>query len=213
MTGNVYLTGDFTEGVDSKLLELEQTGFVEEIAAGFGLSSGIAVDGPSREILVLDSGVPRIDRIIAVLSLIPGGSGRRECEVEEWGSPYDVQHSGRISKRWTCRDGDPACDRDLAANGTCVFAVGACMRVNDHRLPKCDAVDIDTVTITSTSLAAAATAVQAAVNAALPAAAPTCSETTLVSVPADERTRSIKFDARAGAKRLDSDTLNIRCLP
>ncbi len=214
-SGNVYVTGGMTQDTSSSTLVLVvQAGAVEQIASGFGLSTGVAVDGPSQEILVLDAGVPRIDRIIDVLRLTPGGPGRRECNVEEWGSPYDLARSGRISKTWTCHDGDPRCDRDLAANGSCVFAVGACMRMSDHgRLPKCDAVDVDTVAVTSTLLPAAASAVQAAVNAVLPATAPVCSETTLVSVPADERIRAIKFDARAGTKRLDRDTLKLRCLP
>ncbi len=214
-SGNLDVTGGFTPDFSSStLVHVVQAGAVEPFASGFGFSSGVTIDGPSQEILALDFGLTHIDTIVNVLFLTPGGHGKTDCDVEAWGSPYDRTRSGSPRQSWTCHDGDPACDRDLAANGTCSFALGACMRVSDHaRLPKCDAVDIDAVTVTSKVLPAAASAVQTAVDAVLPATTPTCSATSLVSVPADGRSRKVQFDATSAGRRVDHDVLKLRCLP
>jgi hypothetical protein len=213
--GNMYVTGGFTQDFSSStLVHVVQAGAVEEVASGFGFSSGVTIDRPSQEILVLDFGVPRIDTLVDVLYLTAGGHGKNECQVEAWGSPYDLTRNRAPRQTWTCTDGDPNCDRDLVANGTCELALGACMRVSDHaRLPKCTPVDVDTVTVTSKTLPAAASAVQTAVDAVLPATAATCSATSLVSVPADGKSRKIEFDAAAAGRRIDRDALKLRCLP
>lgn len=213
--GNLYVTGGFTQNFSSStLVSVVQAGAVAEIASGFGFTTGVAIDGPSQEIMVLDFGTTHVDTIVDVTVLTAGGRGKTDCEVEEWGSPFDFSRSGSPRQTWTCTDGDPACDRDLAKNGTCTFAVGACMRVNDlARNPKCTAVDVDTVTVTSKSLPAAASAVQTAVDAVLPATTARCSTTSLASVPADRKARKIQFDAVAGGHRIDRDALKMRCLP
>ena len=215
--GNVIVTGGFTDDFSSStLVQVVQAGAVEEIARGFGFSSGVAYDQPSARALVLDFGADYVDTILNVLNMTPGASRKQECEVEQWGGPFDPAKSGnRVAlPRWTCTDGDPACDRDLAVNGSCSFTIGTCVRLNDDlRGSSCTPVDVETVTVTSKKLPAAATAIQTAVNAVLPATTPSCSETTLVAVPADHRTRTISFDARAAGKRLDKDVLKLRCLP
>jgi hypothetical protein len=213
--GNVIVTGGFTNDfMSSTLVQVVQAGGVEEIASGFGFSSGVDYDRTSGRALVLDFGADYVDTILNILFMTPGGKRKQECEVEQWGTIYDQTKSGRILPRWTCTDGDPTCDRDLTVDGSCSFTVGTCVRILDLlRGFACTPVDVDTVTITSKKLPAAASAMQTAVNAVLPATTARCSETTLVTVPADHRTRSISFDARAAGKRLNKDTLKLRCLP
>jgi hypothetical protein len=44
---------------------------------------------------------------------------------------------GRVNNRQTCRDGDPSCDTDGAADGTCTFQLASCFNCNDPLLPEC----------------------------------------------------------------------------
>jgi hypothetical protein len=215
-SGNLYVTGGFTDDFTSSTLTfVTGVGGAFEAASGFGFSSGVTIDGPSQQVLVLDFGAPYIDALLPIAYLTPGRfSGARECHVEEWGSPFDFSSKGLPRSRWTCIDGDPACDRDLAANGSCSLLVGGCVHVNDTaRTTKCTPTDVDTVTVTSKKLPTAASALQAAIDAVLPATAGVCSDAISLTVPADKRTRTISFDARAAGKRLDKDVLKIRCLP
>lgn len=214
--GNLYVTGGFTDDFSSSTLAyVVQAGAVDEIATGFGFSSGVAVDGPSQRILVLDFGLPRIDTIVSVSQLTPGSYGKRECNLETWGGNFDVGGNFKIRPSWTCTDGDPTCDRDLAVNGSCAFQVGACVGVHDAaRLPSCAPVDVASVTVTSKFLPTAASAIQSEVSVIVPATDATCSETSPVILPADRKTRTITFDAKdAVGKRLDKDVLKLRCLP
>jgi hypothetical protein len=71
--------------------------------------------------------------------LIPGGgSGMTDCLVEwEVADPQEdrlADRRGLLTRRRTCVDGDPLCDRDMAANGACVFEVRGCVNVLDERL-------------------------------------------------------------------------------
>jgi hypothetical protein len=215
--GNIIVTGGFTDDfMSSTLVQVVQAGAVDEIASGWGFSSGVAYDHPSGRALVLDFGADYVDTILNVLFMTPGGKKKQECEVEQWGGRFDPSKGTALIglPRWTCTDGDPACDRDLTVNGSCSYTVGTCVRLLDElRGFTCTPVDVDTVTITSKKFPAAASAMQTAVNAILPATVASCSESTVVTVPADHRTRSITFDARAAGKRLDKDTLKLRCLP
>src|SRR5262249_14286241 len=155
--------------------QVVQAGGVQEIARGFGFSSGIAYDLPATRALVLDFGQDHVDTILNVLFMTSGGRHKQECEVEEWGGQFDFNNHTAIVglPHWTCTDGDPACDRDLVVNGSCSFEVGVCARLNDDlRVPSCAPVDVDTVTVTSKKLPAAASAIQTAVNAILPATTP-----------------------------------------
>jgi hypothetical protein len=213
-SGNVFVTGGITgDFTSSTLVFIAQAGAVDEVASGFGFSSGITVDVPSQRILVLDFGKSSIDTLLRIDGLTTGGNGKNECQIETWGTPYDLSRVRTPRQSWTCTDGDPACDRDLAVDGSCTFQVGACVRVTDARLSKCTPVDVDAVTISSKKLPAAASALQTAVDAVLPATAATCSEGILVTVPADRKTRTIRFDAVATGKRIDRDTQKLRCLP
>ncbi|MCC6764566.1 MAG: hypothetical protein IT293_07875 [Deltaproteobacteria bacterium] len=212
--GDLLLTGGFTGDFSSStVIAIAPNGAVDEIASGFGFSSGLTIDGPSRQVMVLDFGTTRIDTLTPVDALTPGGGGSKECHVETFGGAPVRSSSGKPKNRWECTDGDPACDRDGVANGACVFWVGACLAIADARAPKCAPVGIDAVTVTSKRLATAAAAIASAVSAALPAAGPTCSGTTIVPVTADGKGRTIVFDASWAGKRRDKDVLSLRCRP
>jgi hypothetical protein len=188
---------------------------VDEVAGGFGFSSGLAIDGPSRQVMVLDFGTTRIDTLTPVEGLTPGGFGSKECFVETFGGAPDRSGSGKPRTTWSCRDGDPTCDRDGLANGTCVFWVGTCVSIIDPRVSKCTAgpSPIDAVAVTSKRLPAAAADIAAAASAMLPNNGQTCSQTSVVAVTADGKNRTIVFDASRAGKRLDKDTLKLRCRP
>jgi cysteine-rich repeat protein len=88
--------------------------------------------------------------------LIPGGGSKAtDCIVE-----FDVvapgsslASNGFPNATRTCTDGDPACDLDGAVNGSCTFAVSACVNVTDPRLidktgtVMCAASDVASVSV------------------------------------------------------------------
>ena len=83
---------------------------------------------------------------------LPGGvaSSRTDCIVEWLLTPAPPPGPGGIPSRTVlCRDGDPSCDRDMAANGACVFDLALCVNASDPRLPRCTPTDVATLTITS----------------------------------------------------------------
>ncbi len=74
--------------------------------------------------------------------LIPGGGGpSADCRAE-WAirnltnTPF-FDKRGRVNATQTCKDGDPLCDQDATANGTCVFSVGICFNEVDPSLASC----------------------------------------------------------------------------
>lgn len=213
-SGNLLVTGGFTNDfMSSTVVSIAPNGAVDEIASGFGFSSGLTIDGPSQQVMVLDFGTTRIDTLTPIDGLTPGGFGSKECHVEAFGGAPERSSSGKPRTRWSCRDGDPTCDRDGLANGTCIFWIGTCFTIADPRTPKCTPGPIDAVTVTSQRLPAAAANVAAAASAVLPSTGPTCSQTSIVPVTADGKNRTIVFDASASGKRRDKDTLKLRCLP
>jgi len=91
--------------------------------------------------------------------LIPGqGSKRRAC-TGEWLVEQDVfaARHGLPRVRQTCRDGDPECDVDGAADGRCTSNVGLCLNVFDVRsaflnrkgVPVCEPGPVRRVTLLS----------------------------------------------------------------
>lgn len=212
--GNLLVTGGFTNDfMSSTVVSIAPNGVVDEIASGFGFSSGLTIDGPSRQVMVLDFGTTRIDTLTPVDALTNGGSGSKECQVEAFGGAPDRSSSGKPKPRWSCVDGDLTCDRDGVANGTCVFWVGTCFSIVDPRAPKCTPVPIDSVTVSSKQLPAHAAAIGAAAVAELPTVGPACSQTTIVPVTADGKSRKLVFDVSGGGTRRDKDTLTLRCRP
>jgi hypothetical protein len=212
-SGNLLVTGGFTPSFSGTLISIAPDGTIDQIAEGYGFSSGITIDGPSRQVMVLDFGTTHIDTLTPIDAITPGGAGSKECHVEAFGGAPDRSGSGRPKKRWSCTDGDPTCDRDGVANGSCVFWVGACVSLLDPRLPKCTPLPIDSVTVSSKRIPASAAAIQTAASAMLPSTGPSCSGTSIVPVTADGKSRTLVFEAVGAGKRLDKDTLTLRCRP
>jgi hypothetical protein len=145
--------------------------------------------------------------------MTPGGTGAKECRLETWGGAPERSRTGKPKKRWTCSDGDDACDRDGSANGTCAFLVGACFNVIDPRAPTCIPGTVDAASAESTKLPADAASIAAALAEVLPATTAVCTRGVPVTVPADKKSRRISFEATTGGSRADKDSLKLRCLP
>lgn len=209
-SGNLLLTGGFTGDFSSStVVSITPAGAVTEIASGFGFSSGIAIDGPSQQALVLDFGTSYIDTLTPVSALTPGGTSRRECHVELWGGAFDVAKSGRPLARWTCTDGD-VCDRDGAVDGSCAFVVGTCFSVADARLASCTPAGVDSAEVRIAKSPPVLAAIQAAADAILPSSVAACSAGTPVAVPA-RKTLRVAVRAKVGARTVDADTIALRC--
>jgi len=210
-SGNLLLTGGFLPDFSSStVLSITPAGAATPIATGFGFSSGIALDGPSQQALVLDFGTAYIDTLTPVAALTPGGNGKRECQAESWGGAFDVSGSGKSLPRWTCTDG-AACDRDGAVNGSCAFVYGTCFSVPDARLAACTPAAVDSAEIRITKNPPVALAqIQAAADAVLPSTGATCSAGSAISVGAS---KSVKITVRAkvGNRVVDSDGTTLRC--
>ena len=85
--------------------------------------------------------------------------------------------------------------------------------MSDPRAPKCTPAPVDAITVTSETLPAAAGQIQTTAATLLPTTGAACSLGTAVAVAADEKARTLVFDAAALGTRLDEDTLQLRCLP
>ncbi len=210
---SVLVTGGFAMDFSSTVVRIGPTGDVDEIASGFGFSSGITIDEPSGQVLVLDFGLTRIDTLTPVDGLTPGGSGAKECQVEAWGGAPERSRTGKPKRRWSCSDGDDTCDRDGAQNGECTFLVGACFSVSDPRTPSCVPGTVDGVLVSSTKLPAEAATLTSALAEVLPASQSVCSRGVPVTVLADKKSRRLLFDASNAGSRVDKDSLKLRCLP
>ena len=119
-----------------------------------------------------------------------GGSPKTDCMLvtEVAGVPH-----GRVAR---CTDGDPSCDGDGRADGTCVFAVRVCLDATDPGDPRCHA-DVVTGARASSPAPALAGLVAALAGMPMPVATPdTCTGT--VAVPlARHGTRPARATLRA----------------
>jgi len=209
-SGNLLVTGGFTNDfTSSTVISITPAGVISTIATGFGFSSGIAIDGPSQQVLALDFGVSSIDTLMPVDALTPGGASKRECQTEAWGGAFDVSGSGKPLARWTCTDG-AACDRDGAVDGSCEMVFGTCFSVADSRVPACAPEPVDSAEIKSTKNPAVATAIQAAADAILPSTAAACSAGSPISVAAGTSVK-VSVRAKVGNRVVDSDGTTLRC--
>lgn len=210
-TGDLLVTGGYTEDFSSSnILLVTPTGAATSIATGFGFSSGIAIDGPSQQVLALDFGAAYVDTLTPVGALTPGGNSSRDCQVESWGGSFETARNGRALPRWTCTDGDPSCDRDGAVNGACAVVFGTCFSVPDPRLGACVPAAVDAAEIRIAKNPALAAQIQAATDAVLPSTGAACSAGTSLSVPA-RKTLRITVRAKVGSRVVDSDATSLRC--
>ena len=194
----------------------------------------VAVDGFSQYIVGESTAV-----------LIPGtGKPQTDC-VLEWGvvDPREhppVDRRGLLSPRRTCVDGDPLCDQDGVVNGSCSFAVSACLNVTDQRLsPACTASAVTRMTVrrpnlldSRPALAAAAIVVRDLFATLAPsstsgrrgnvvtydaplATADVCTDVGTLVVPLGSKARAtldlnVRADTSAGSA--DGDRLRLQCV-
>jgi hypothetical protein len=210
--GDLLLTGGFTGDFSSStVVAVTPGGTLSTVATGYGFSSGIAIDGPSQQAMLLDFGTSYVDTLTPVAALTAGGSGRRECGVEFWGGTSEVAPSGKPRPRWSCVDGT-ACDRDGAIDGSCEFVVGTCFAVSDPRIAACTRTTIDTVSVRVAKNPPVTGTIQAQAALLLPIGTGACSAGTVVTVPA-RRSLRIAVKGQAAGRTVDSDALTLRCLP
>jgi hypothetical protein len=174
--------------------------------------------------------------------LIPGGGSvatdcRAEWEVLDTTNVPFLDRKGRPSRLQVCRDGDPACDADRTADGTCTFKVAVCLDQTDPGLPTCsasgstgyivmkptpvsadatDAANGQTLVNALAALGGTATGPKANdVRFTVPLSGPTCTALVSLDVPLKRGakvTKTLKGCAELG-KCEDRDNLRLRCLP
>ena len=82
------------------------------------------------------------------LLLFPGGQTRNSC-MAEWRIKLS---SGQVSggfplRTQSCIDGDPGCDDDGKIDGSCAFDVAVCADEMDSRLPKCNPLQVASISV------------------------------------------------------------------
>ena len=99
-----------------------------------------------------------------------------------------------------CVDGDPSCDTDGVADGTCRFAVAACIGTPTA---SCQTVPLSTITVGGLAL----------VPPALPASDGACGPSLAVDVPVGGAPQAATLLAHGGGALRDVDYLNLCCIP
>ncbi|HWP65759.1 MAG TPA: CehA/McbA family metallohydrolase [Candidatus Limnocylindria bacterium] len=148
-----------------------------------------------------------------------GGRAKTDCLVEYQG----VAPATPGAKRLVCEDGDPACDTDGSANGSCRFLVRACFNVVDPALPTCVPSDVATFELRNPAPGKKGHDPQLAALAAATPALPTGEAVCSAQVPVyvtlggqkrfKARTRKLRSLARASDGRKDPDKLAFTCKP
>jgi cysteine-rich repeat protein len=102
------------------------------------------------------------------LLLFPGGRTRNSC-MAEWRIklPNGKVSSGFPLTTQSCIDGDPGCDQDGKTDGKCVFQTAVCDHVTDARIPSCNPIQVESISINRPNLLKPADAVDAANGTAL----------------------------------------------
>ncbi len=82
------------------------------------------------------------------LLLFPGGHSRNSC-MAEWRIKLanGLMSGGFPLMSQPCVDGDPGCDRDGATDGKCVFETAVCTHVTDARLPGCNPLQVESISV------------------------------------------------------------------
>ncbi len=157
---------------------------------------------------------------------VPGGGSRVSDCLLEWlvlpTPPPDT--NGLPSRSVVCTDGDPSCDADGLADGTCTFRMAACMNNVDPRFapsdqgPGCTSPGLVTLT-------ASLPGMTADLAKSLPSSTEACSAPETIKVAlrkAGKRKKKgvLKMKAAAtslpgprGKRLVDKDALSFTCLP
>jgi len=98
----------------------------------------------------------------------PGGRTRNSC-MAEWQIklPNGKVSSGFPLTTQSCIDGDPGCDMDGTTDGKCIFQTAVCDHVTDARIPSCNPIQIESISINKPNVLKPADAVDAANGTAL----------------------------------------------
>ena len=82
------------------------------------------------------------------LLLFPGGRTRNSC-MAEWRIKLanGLVSGGFPLLNQPCIDGDPGCDQDGKTDGKCVFQTAVCVHVTDPRLPGCNPIQVESISI------------------------------------------------------------------
>jgi len=124
--------------------------------------------------------------------VLGGGAADKDCRVAFGGVDLTDGLSGVV-----CTDGDPACDRDGAADGTCRFAVNLCAGVD---VPGCTPGSVSTLDVTGLPLA----------PPPLPSTPGACGTVSDVVVPDGAAVAATAVARTFGALK-DVDYLNLCC--
>jgi hypothetical protein len=136
---------------------------------------------------------------VAFTRYLGGGNARTDCMLVTDVAGATGAHAAR------CRDGDPSCDADGVANGSCVFRVRVCLDATSAALPHCSA---DVVTAVVASVPAVEATLQAL---AMPVASPdTCAAEATVAVPRGRRI-VLRASATMASGHADRDALPLVC--
>src|SRR5262249_50735421 len=80
--------------------------------------------------------------------LFPGGKTRTSCMAEWQIKLSSGQVSGGFPLRTqSCVDGDPGCDDDGKVDGSCAFDIAVCADAMDARLPKCNPLQVASISV------------------------------------------------------------------
>jgi hypothetical protein len=191
------------------------------------VATGTITDGGTFAVLH-----PNVLAGASVLPAVPGGgSTRTDCALEwqivNFNNAPALRH-GLVNNIQTCKDGDPNCDEDGAADGTCTFRVSLCVNQADASLPACTSPGIATVHVFP-SKRAADTAVNDVLFAVLeglggtrtghgltdvsfapPLTDPQCSVFHRITVPVGSRQR-VRLRSRSLGRVSDLDKIRLVC--
>jgi hypothetical protein len=128
-----------------------------------------------------------------------GGNARTDCMLVTDVAGTTAARAAR------CRDGDPSCDADGVANGSCAFRVRVCLDATSTALPHCSA---DVVTAVVASVPEVEATLQ---GLGMPVATPdTCTAEATVTVPRGRRT-VLRASATMASGHADRDSVPLDC--
>ena len=124
--------------------------------------------------------------------VLGGGFADTDCTIAFGGVDADAGTSGVV-----CVDGDPACDADAVANGTCSFAPRLCTQVS---VDGCGTRDVDGIHVNGLAF-----------DVPRLGGGHACGETLPVTVPTGQAIGATAI-ARQGGELRDVDYLNLCCV-